>query len=224
MRVTAYFIDGDWILHNKIIKFCLISNHSGESIGKMLESTLREWGIDCVYIIIVDNATANKLGIDYIKKRLKDKNCSVLGDEFLHMRCAAHILSLVVHEGLDELGNCINNIRNVAKYVKFSLSRMTKFKSCIEQKNITCAKIVCLDVKTKWNSTYLMLCTAKKYEKVFELLVEEDNQFIVPSITDWKNARAFMKFLKTFYDATLKFQVNVYKLVIFKFILLFIIY
>jgi hypothetical protein len=42
MCVTAHFIDGDWILYNKIIKFCLISNHSGESIGKMLESTLRE--------------------------------------------------------------------------------------------------------------------------------------------------------------------------------------
>jgi hypothetical protein len=42
MCVTTHFIDGDWILHNKIIKFCLISNHSGDSIRKMLESTLRE--------------------------------------------------------------------------------------------------------------------------------------------------------------------------------------
>jgi hypothetical protein len=206
MCVTAHFIDEDWILHNKIIKFCQISNHSGESIGKMLESTLREWGIEGVYTITVDNASANKLEIDYIKKRLKDKNYAVLRAEFLHMRCAAHILNLVVHEGLDELSDCINNIRNAVKYVKSSPSRMAKFKNCIKRKNITCTKMVCVDVKTRWNSTYLMLCTAKKYEKAFELLSEEDNQFIVPSIIDWENVRAFIKFLKTFYDATLKFS------------------
>jgi hypothetical protein len=51
MCVTAHFIDRDWILHKKIIKFCLISNHSGDSIGKMLESSLREWGISRVYTI-----------------------------------------------------------------------------------------------------------------------------------------------------------------------------
>jgi hypothetical protein len=102
------------------------------------------------------------LGIDYIKKRLKDKNYVVLGAKFLHMRCAAHILNLVVHEGLDELGDCIDNIRNTVKYMEASPSRMAKFKSCIERENITCTKMVCVDVKTRWNSTYLMLCTAKK--------------------------------------------------------------
>ncbi|XP_059431592.1 zinc finger BED domain-containing protein RICESLEEPER 1-like [Corylus avellana] len=65
--------------------------------------------------------------------------------------------------------------------------------------------MVCLYVKTRWNSTYLMLCNADKYEKAFELLGEEDYQFVVPSIIDWENDRAFVKFLKTFYDAMLKF-------------------
>jgi hypothetical protein len=184
MCVTAHFIDGDWILHNKIIKFCLISNHSGDTIGKMLENTLREWRIDSVYTIIVDNALANKLGINYIKKRLKDKNYIVLEAEYLHMRCAAHILNLVVHESLDELGDCIDNIRNTVKYEKSSPFRMAKFKSCIKWENITCTKMVCLDVKTRWNSIYLILYTIEKYEKAFELLDEEDNQFIVPSIID----------------------------------------
>jgi hypothetical protein len=32
-----------------------------------------------------------------------------------------------------------------------------------------------------------MLCTAEKYEKAFELLGEEDNRFIVPSIINWEN-------------------------------------
>jgi hypothetical protein len=78
------------------------------------------------------------------------------------MRCAAHVLNLVVHEGLEELDGCIDNIRNVVKYVRFSPPRMAKFKGCIELEHITCAKMMCLDVQTRWNSTYLMLCTVEK--------------------------------------------------------------
>jgi hypothetical protein len=42
MCITPHFIDRDWLLHEKIIKFCLISNYSNDSIRKMLESSLRE--------------------------------------------------------------------------------------------------------------------------------------------------------------------------------------
>jgi len=30
--VTASFINSDWTMHKKILKFCLISNHWGETI------------------------------------------------------------------------------------------------------------------------------------------------------------------------------------------------
>jgi hypothetical protein len=63
--------------------------------------------------------------------------------------------------------------------------------------------MVCLDVPTRWNSTYLMLSIAKKYQRAFDRMREEDTQLVVPGILDWKNARIFVTFLKTFYDATL---------------------
>jgi hypothetical protein len=43
------------------------------------------------------------VGIDYLKKRFKDKNYTVMGAEFLHMWCATHILNLFVCKGLEEL-------------------------------------------------------------------------------------------------------------------------
>jgi hypothetical protein len=57
---TDTWIDSDWKLHKKIIKFCQISDHKGESIGRKLEATLLEWGIESVFTITVDNALANK--------------------------------------------------------------------------------------------------------------------------------------------------------------------
>jgi hypothetical protein len=54
--------------------------------------------------------------------------------------------------------------------------------------------------------TYLMLSAAENYQKAFTRLGEEDgNHFVVPSYDEWENAREFVKFLKTFYEATLKF-------------------
>ena len=52
-----------------------------------------------------------------------------------------------------------------------------------------------------------MLSIAEKYQKAFDLLSEDDDHlFVVPSITDWENAMALVKFLKAFYDAMLKFS------------------
>jgi hypothetical protein len=54
---------------------------------------------------------------------------------------------------------------------------------------------------------YLMLSTAEKYQKAFTQLGKEDgNPFVVPSYDEWENAREFVKFLKHFYEATLKFS------------------
>jgi hypothetical protein len=66
---------------------------------------------------------------------------------------------------------------------------------------------VSLDVQTRWNSMYLMLSAAEKYQKTFTRLGEEDgNPFVVLSYDEWENSREFVKFWKPFYEATLKFS------------------
>jgi len=146
MCVTAHFIDCDWVLHKKIVKFCLVPNHKGKTIGKVLDSTMQDWGIHSIFTTTVDNASSNDVGIDYVRRRIKEKNSTVLGGEFLHMRCAAHILNLVVNDGLKELENSTCNVRNAVRFVRASPTRMSRFKRCIEQLDIQSKKVVCLDV------------------------------------------------------------------------------
>ena len=45
-----------------------------------------------MFTITIDNATNNDAMIKFLKIRLKAKPYSILGCEFLHVRCAAHIL------------------------------------------------------------------------------------------------------------------------------------
>jgi len=44
--------------------------------------------------------------------------------------------------------------------------------------HIECKKSLCLDVATRWNSTYLMLEAAAKFKKVFVRLGEKEPRYI----------------------------------------------
>jgi hypothetical protein len=59
-------------------------------------------GIGGFFTITVDNALANTMGIEYLKMRSNDKNYTILGAEFIHMWCAAHILNHVVQDVLED--------------------------------------------------------------------------------------------------------------------------
>ncbi|KAI5325049.1 PREDICTED: zinc finger BED domain-containing [Prunus dulcis] len=153
MAFTTYFSDDGCNLHKRILNFCQISNHKDEAIGRLIEKYLVNWGIEKVFSIIVDNASAN-------------------------------------------------------------------------------------DGAVKWNSTYLMLNAALKLQKGFDRVALEDSNFEAyfnevdkdempkqkkkrfggeassrtrvrtPTAGDWHYARAFVTFLKRFYEATLKFSAS----------------
>ena len=67
-----------------------------------------------------------------------------------------------------------------------------------------------------------MLESALKFKKAFERLEEEDGNYVSyfledksgkrkmgpPRFNDWETSRVFVKFLKKFYDATLKFSAS----------------
>lgn len=60
----------------------------------------------------------------------------MLKGSFLQMRCAAHVLNLVVRDGLSDISSSIKKIRALVKYVRSSPSRLQRFKKCIqEEKN-----------------------------------------------------------------------------------------
>ena len=42
MVLTAHFIDSDWTLQKRILNFCQIPNHKGETIGKAIEACLQQ--------------------------------------------------------------------------------------------------------------------------------------------------------------------------------------
>ncbi|KAL4279280.1 hypothetical protein GQ457_03G012660 [Hibiscus cannabinus] len=160
--------------------------------------------------IFIDNASSNDVAIQYLRRRITHWGGSVLDGQFLHMRCAAHILNLVVKDGLKELDLSIARIRGAVRFVRSSPNRLQTFKACMEEENITSKSYVCLDIETRWNSTFLMLETALKFKKAFDNLYtnggayckELRRHFGVPD--DGRRVEVFLPFLQIFYETTLK--------------------
>ncbi|KAJ8631852.1 hypothetical protein MRB53_025175 [Persea americana] len=213
MCLTSHWIDKDWNLHKKILNFCVISSHKGEAIGRRIEECLVDWGIQKLCTLTVDNATSNDTAITYLKRKFFKRNDSfILGGRYFQLRCCAHVLNLIVKDGLDELDGAINRIRAAVKYARSSPQRAQIFKSCVEKEGIDCRRMLCLDVTTRWNSTFLMLETAAKFEKVFDRMIDDDDKFKKeledvggpPTFEDWEDCRLLTTILQKFYDATTK--------------------
>ena len=163
--LTAHFIDSDWKIHKRIFSFCLVENHKGETLGKAVEMCLLDWGIDKILTITVDNATSNSGLISFIQKKTKHRKVTILGHKYLHVRCSAHSLNLIVREGLVEMDETIVKVRKSVRYVRSSPQRQNTFKLCAEKEKVDFKNQLCLDMPTRWNYTYIMLEKAEKYQR-----------------------------------------------------------
>ncbi|KAJ0237265.1 HAT protein [Hirschfeldia incana] len=140
----------------------------------------------------------------------------VLKGEFLHVRCATHILNLIVKEGLNEVDDSLTAIRNAVQYVRSSTKRLKSFEFRVDSGKMSRGSLP-LDVKTRWNSSYLMLDQAIKFRAAFEKMEAEDkpyNDYFMelengkkriepPSTRDWEEAERLVHFLVIFYNSTL---------------------
>ncbi|XP_033141105.1 zinc finger BED domain-containing protein RICESLEEPER 2-like [Brassica rapa] len=218
MVITAHFIDSSWKLRKMIIGFKNVDDHKGSTIARVLIDCLAEWDIKRVFCITVDNATANTSALKKFKEEFMKhgEDALVLKGEFLHVRCATHILNLIVKEGLTEVDDSLTAIRNGVQYVRSSTNRLKSFEFRVDSGKMTRGSLP-LDVKTRWNSTYLMLDQAIKFRAAFEKMEAEDKPYndyflelengkkrIGPATrTDWEEAERLVHFLVIFYNSTL---------------------
>ncbi|XP_071739175.1 zinc finger BED domain-containing protein RICESLEEPER 2-like [Rutidosis leptorrhynchoides] len=212
MCLTAHYVDNEWVLRKKVLNFCPISSHRGVDIGKAVEMCMVKWGIESnVFTITVDNASANDVAVAYLKGKFANWEKSVLEGKWLHVRCTAHVINLIVQDGLSHIGKSVDCVRAAVKYIRQSPQRLRKFKEFAEIEKCNSTKSLILDVPTRWNSTYLMLETAQKYERAFRRYDIEERHYRedlektgVPMSSDWANVRRLAKFLEHFYELTLK--------------------
>lgn len=123
-----------------------------------------DWNIDRkLSTLTVDNCSTNDALIDHLIDKMSPSSFILKGKLF-HMRCCAHILNLIVKDGMQTISSSIEKIRESVGFWVATPKREEKFKETCNQLNMTYEKKLAQDCRTRWNSTYLMLASALPYE------------------------------------------------------------
>ncbi|KAK9057990.1 hypothetical protein SSX86_022830 [Deinandra increscens subsp. villosa] len=171
----------------------------GREIGYAISACLKEWKIEGkIFSISVDNASYNDKVVSTLKDDLSRVKKLPCGGRLFHVRCCAHILNLLVKDGLSMIKSVIGEVREAVKYINSSEMRRQMFSNAAQQLQVDDRKLA-LDVPTRWNSTYDMLSLAINFKDVFPRYAEYEPHFKhVPTKQDWVNVQHVCEVLKVF--------------------------
>jgi hypothetical protein len=120
-----------------------------------------------VSTITLDNCSTN----DNLMDQMQDKmplSSLMLNGKLMHMRCATHIINLIVKDGMSIMESGIQRVHESVGFWSATPKRHERFEKLVSQMNIKYEKKIALDCKTKWNFTYLMLSTTLECKLVFD--------------------------------------------------------
>ena len=142
--------------------------HTAEVLSDILVECLFDWNLDRkLSTLTVDNCSTNDAMIERVFDRISPSSFILRGTLF-HMRCCAHIINLIVRDGMSTIYASIEKIRESVVYWVATPKREEKFVETCRQLNVDYSKKLALDCRTRWNSTYLMLVSALPYQEVFK--------------------------------------------------------
>jgi hypothetical protein len=119
-----------------------------------------------MFTITLDNASNNKAACDLLQEN--GKADMLFGGEHLHIRCCAHVLNMLVQDGMNVAGPAIELIRDLVRHVNSSASRIQAFNEIAERKCFPTKAHLVLDVPNHWKLTHVMILEEVEYKIVLK--------------------------------------------------------
>ena len=201
MGITCHWVDHSWILQKRLIAYREFDvEHTAINISHKIRSVLQEYNLlTKIFSVSFDNASANTASLSSLIQYCQPS----IGGKFFHIRCICHILNLCVQDGLNSLKVHVNPIRQAISYLVRHVSLLKKWKRFCRENELQPKKFS-LDVPTRWNSTYKMLCGSYEYRSAlcdfFSQMAPECNFIIFPQ--QWESCGNLCHILQIFHDAT----------------------
>jgi hypothetical protein len=228
MAITGYFIDVDWVYREVLLGFKpLHGAHTGANLSNVLLETLIEHNLEVrVFGLTTDNASNNKTLFDSLQQGLSD------GVIIVRIPCLAHVIQLSLNQLLDrikavplndsaetkwtekqsrlshlnaqqqncEISSTLNKVRYLAIYVNASPQRRETFYN-LQTTNVKLVPIQ--DVRTRWNSTFLMLRRAKRLRPIFApFCAEYDCEEMLLHEEEWRQVDYLLCITEPFFNYT----------------------
>ena len=203
LTLTAHYIDKDWCLKSKVLNFRHFPPpHTGHAIYELVYAMIKDWGHESkVMCMTVDNATNNDSMIPLLQECLNGHSSFPCDGAHFHIRCAAHILNLIVKDGLKAIDPAVKLVRDNVKYIDSSEARMIRFRDFVSQLEKPSSLKLWLDVVTRWNSTYLMLKRALDNRVAVNRFGSTEPDYTL-KLTDreWESVENMASILQPFYE------------------------
>jgi hypothetical protein len=86
------------------------ASHTGEVTSDVLHHVLQDWQMEKkVSMVTLDNYTTNDILMGDMQDKLSLPSL-MLGGRLLHMHCTAHIINLIVKDGMAVMDKCIERV------------------------------------------------------------------------------------------------------------------
>lgn len=200
MVLTGHFIDADWVLQKRILSFVHVPPpRRGVDIADAIFKCLKDWGIENkIFSVSVDNAHYNDRCLKELKVLILRHRKLVLDGKLFHVRCCAHILNLLVQDGIGKIAKIVEDVRESVKFINQSEARLQTFSQIVQQLKLGGKKLI-LDCPTRWNSTYQMLSVAMQFKEVFPRFQDREPSYTtLPDDDDWEKVEKVSKLLEVF--------------------------
>ncbi|KAL6858881.1 hypothetical protein ACP4OV_017883 [Aristida adscensionis] len=205
--ITTHYVDSNFVLKKKIIGFRDVKYpHTGLAIEEAITKCLSEWGIKSkMFTITLDNASNNMTACGLLRENGETE--LLFGGEHILVRCCAHILNIIVQDGVAIAQKAIELIRDLIRHINSSPSRIQAFNELTVRAGLPSKAGLFLDIPNRWNSTHDMILEAIKYKVVLKRYADAQLE-PTPTETEWSNAEAIGKFLGAFEEATKAFSAD----------------
>ncbi|GBC34340.2 zinc finger BED domain-containing protein RICESLEEPER 2-like [Rhizophagus irregularis DAOM 181602=DAOM 197198] len=167
LGITGHFIDVDWNLRNVLVDFIDLSGpHSGANLAKAFAACLQEKKILTKILgITADNAANNNTFLKSFEHTLQEILKQIKAEE---AQDEDMILEEFCNSRTTHTYEMIPKLRRLIVKIRVSPQRRARFSSqCDLYEDVKNLNLV-LDVKTRWNSTYMMLKRALELQKAKE--------------------------------------------------------
>ncbi|PKU67272.1 Putative AC transposase [Dendrobium catenatum] len=200
MLVTGHYVDSNWKLQKRVLSFLHLSPpHTATEIVDTFYKSLNEWGLENkVFTLSVDNASNNDRAIKLLKDNFRVRKKLFFGGRIFYIRCCAHILNLMVKDGIKSIDFVVKKIRDTISYLNASEGRLLRFADVVHQLHLSTRKLI-MDSPTRWNSTYNMLNVALKLRDEFISYSERDLTYHnYPTEEEWSNIEKVWTYIVVF--------------------------
>ncbi|GES91926.1 zinc finger BED domain-containing protein 1-like [Rhizophagus clarus] len=208
--VTIHFITNEWKLKHFTLEVLRITgSHTGNAIYEILNKLLEDFDLKQKVISVTTDNGSNMIVACRLLKNDFDAQTPAL--DFIHSRCICHILNLAVNAGLKYIENLIKKLRKIVKSIRRTQLYLEELERLAIAANHT-FKHPILDVKTRWNSTFLIAERVLTLKEDLSIIKSRHQplQDIWLNEREWEKIEHLVNLLSQFHIATTELSTQTY--------------